>query len=168
MVYVFYLQQKAAIQTQTQKDRADAVAGLSFVAPAAIILFVFLTLPLLVAFYFSFTNWPGTRPLDHSEAYQVVGLRNYDRWLMLMFYFWPIYCAMQRPTTIGVLRNALVLVLRHSAFTLIHALGLVALGALCLILPFLAALLTFAFAAILSTHAVMHCLAQAGNSRQAV
>ena len=55
---------------------------MSFVAPAAIVLFVFLILPLLVAFYFSFTNWSGTRPLDHPEAYEVVGLRNYDRWLI--------------------------------------------------------------------------------------
>ena len=89
-------------------------------------------------------------------------------WLMLMIYFWPIYYAMERPTTIGALRNALLLVLRHPAFTLFHVLGLAALGALSLILPFLAALLTFSFAAILSAHAVMHCLSHASNSRQAV
>ena len=89
-------------------------------------------------------------------------------WFMLMFYFWPVYYAMEKPTSIGVLRNALVLVLRHPAFTLIHALGLAALGALSLILPFLAALLTFSFAAILSAYAVRDCLAQAGQSRQAV
>ena len=89
-------------------------------------------------------------------------------WLMLMFYFWPIYYAMARPTTIGVLRNALILILRHPAFTAIHALGLAALGALSLILPFLAALLTFSYAAILSAQAVLHCLAQAGDSPPAV
>ena len=72
----------AAIRTQAQQNRADAAVGLSFVAPAAIILFVFLILPLLVAFYFSFTNWSGTRPLDHPEAYEHIGLRNYDRWLV--------------------------------------------------------------------------------------
>ena len=67
---------------QAQQNRADAAAGWSFVAPAAIILFVFLILPLLVAFYFSFTNWSGTRPLDHPDAYEYIGLRNYDRWLI--------------------------------------------------------------------------------------
>ncbi len=71
-----------AARSQAERNRADVVAGLSFVAPAAIILFVFLILPLLVAFYFSFTNWSGTRPLDHPEAYEQVGLRNYDRWLV--------------------------------------------------------------------------------------
>ncbi len=71
-----------AIQDQAQQNRSDAFAGLSFVAPAAIVLFVFLILPLLVALYFSFTNWSGTRPLDHPEAYEVVGLKNYDRWLV--------------------------------------------------------------------------------------
>jgi len=72
----------APVRTQAQQNRADSAAGLSFVAPAALILFVFLILPLLVAFYFSFTNWSGTRPLDHPEAYEVVGLKNYDRWLV--------------------------------------------------------------------------------------
>ena len=83
-------------------------------------------------------------------------------WLALMLYFWPIYYAMETPTTVGVLRNTLLLVLRHPAFTLIHGIGLVALGILSLVLPFLAVLLTFSFTAILSAHAVSDCLAKAG------
>ncbi len=83
-------------------------------------------------------------------------------WLALMFYFWPLYYAMESPTTLGVLRNAMLMILRHPAFTAIHGIGMAALGILSLILPFLAALLSFAFAAILSAHAVSDCLAKAG------
>ena len=82
-------------------------------------------------------------------------------WLALIFYFWPIYYAMETPTTIGVLRNALLLILRRPAFTLFHSIGLIALGILSLILPFMAALLTFSFASILSACAVSDCLAKA-------
>ena len=85
-------------------------------------------------------------------------------WLALMFYFWPVYYAMEAPTTIGVLRNALLIILRHPVSTLIHGIGLSALALLSLILPFLAVLLTFSFAAILSTRAVTDCLAEAGHS----
>ncbi|MDE2952750.1 MAG: DUF624 domain-containing protein [Chloroflexota bacterium] len=88
-------------------------------------------------------------------------------WLALMFYFWPVYYAMEKPTTIGVLRNALLVILRHPASTLIHGIGLIALGILSLILPFLALLLTCSFAAILSTGAVLSCLAKAGPSPSA-
>ncbi len=85
-------------------------------------------------------------------------------WLMLMFYFWSLYYAMEAPTTINVLRNATLLILRHPAATLVHVIGLVTLGVLTLILPFLGVLLTFSFAAILSTRAVFDCLAEAGYS----
>ena len=85
-------------------------------------------------------------------------------WLALMFYFWPIFYGMESPTTVSVLRNALLLILRHPAFTLIHAIGMLALGVLSLILPFLPILLTFSFAATLGTYAVSDCLASAGCS----
>lgn len=72
----------AQVTTQKQQQRADMLAGLSFVGPAMIVLFVFLILPLLVAFYFSFTDWSGTRPLDQPGAYEFIGLDNYERWLV--------------------------------------------------------------------------------------
>lgn len=68
--------------TRSQQQRADALAGFAFVGPAMLVLFVFLILPLLVALYFSFTNWSGTRPLDSPDAYQFIGFDNYQRWVV--------------------------------------------------------------------------------------
>lgn len=70
------------VTTQAQQNRADALAGFTFVGPATIVLVVFLILPLLVAFYFSFTNWSGTRPLDQPDAYEYIGFKNYERWVI--------------------------------------------------------------------------------------
>ncbi len=72
----------STVTTQAQQNRADALAGLTFVGPATIVLVVFLILPLLVAFYFSFTNWSGTRPLDQPDAYEHIGFKNYERWVI--------------------------------------------------------------------------------------
>ena len=88
-------------------------------------------------------------------------------WLTLMFYFWPLYYAMATPTTVSVLRNALLIILRHPISTLMHTIALLALGMLSLVLPFLALLLTFSFAAILSARAVSDCLAKAGCAESA-
>ena len=71
-----------AITTKAQQNRADALVGLSFMGPAIIVLFVFLAVPLLMAVYFSFTDWSGTRPLDQPDAYEVVGFDNYQRWIV--------------------------------------------------------------------------------------
>jgi multiple sugar transport system permease protein len=68
--------------TKAQQRFSDALAGLFFVGPGMIVLFVFLILPLLVALYFSFTNWSGTRPLDQPNAYEMVGFANYQRWII--------------------------------------------------------------------------------------
>jgi multiple sugar transport system permease protein len=68
--------------TQAEKKRQDTIAGLTFVGPAMLVLFMFLILPLLVALYFSFTDWSGTRPLDQPDAYEFVGLDNYQRWIV--------------------------------------------------------------------------------------
>lgn len=68
--------------TKAQQDRAETIAGLTFISPAMLVLFLFLILPLLVALYFSFTNWSGTRPLDQPDAYQFIGFDNYQRWII--------------------------------------------------------------------------------------
>ncbi len=83
-------------------------------------------------------------------------------WLTLMFYFWPLYYALESPSTAGALRNALLMTARHPVFTLIHFAALAALALLSSILPFLSVLLTFAVAAIVSAYAVADCLAKAG------
>jgi multiple sugar transport system permease protein len=51
-------------------------------APGFLILFLFLILPLLVAFFFSLTNWNGRTPLTQPDAYEMVGLRNYEQLLI--------------------------------------------------------------------------------------
>jgi multiple sugar transport system permease protein len=68
--------------TLAQKKLAEAITGYSFMAPAVIILFVFFILPLAISFYFSLTNWNGIRPLTNPDAYEMVGLRNYERLLL--------------------------------------------------------------------------------------
>lgn len=62
--------------------RQESITGLAFMAPAFLILFVFLILPLFVAFYFSLTNWNGRTPLTRPDAYEFVGLRNYEQLLV--------------------------------------------------------------------------------------
>jgi multiple sugar transport system permease protein len=62
--------------------RQESITGLAFMAPAFLILFVFLILPLFVAFFFSLTDWNGRTPLTRPDAYQFVGLRNYEQLLI--------------------------------------------------------------------------------------
>jgi multiple sugar transport system permease protein len=70
------------VTTKVQQKRADTLVGMSFIAPAAIIIVVFLIVPLFMAVYFSFTDWSGTRPLDQPDAYEFVGFDNYERWVI--------------------------------------------------------------------------------------
>lgn len=58
------------------------MAGMAFISPAFIILFVFLIVPMIAALYFSLTNWNGVTPLTRSDAYEFVGLENYQRLLL--------------------------------------------------------------------------------------
>jgi multiple sugar transport system permease protein len=70
------------VTTQGDAARQEGIAGLLFVAPAFLILLVFLILPLLVALYFSLTDWNGRTPLTNADAYELVGLRNYEQLLV--------------------------------------------------------------------------------------
>ncbi|MBL8166224.1 MAG: sugar ABC transporter permease [Anaerolineae bacterium] len=72
----------AAVTTQQSAKRQEIFAGLVFIAPAFVILFLFMILPLLVAGYFSLTDWNGRRPLNQEGAYEIVGLRNYEQLLI--------------------------------------------------------------------------------------
>lgn len=77
------------VTTQATKRLQDIIAGYTFMAPAIIILFVFLVLPMLAALFFSLTNWNGITPLFtregafNSEAFEIVGLQNYERLLVV-------------------------------------------------------------------------------------
>jgi multiple sugar transport system permease protein len=79
----------AAKPVTTTADRRlqDVIAGYTFMAPAIVILTVFLILPMLAALFFSLTNWNGITPLFNREgalnpeAYEMVGLENYERLL---------------------------------------------------------------------------------------
>ncbi|GAB4528243.1 MAG: sugar ABC transporter permease [Anaerolineae bacterium] len=75
-------QQSSSVTTRADQDRGEAIAGLTFITPAMIVLFVFLILPLLMALFFSFTDWSGTRPLDQPDAYEFIGTDNYQRWII--------------------------------------------------------------------------------------
>jgi multiple sugar transport system permease protein len=70
------------ISTMQNKKREEAIAGYVFLAPAVFILVVFLVVPMLAALYFSTTNWDGITPLTRPDAYELVGLRNYERLLI--------------------------------------------------------------------------------------
>jgi multiple sugar transport system permease protein len=70
------------VTTNDTAKRQEAVAGVVFMAPAFIVLFVFLILPLFVAFFFSLTDWNGRTPLTNPDAYEFVGLRNYQQLLI--------------------------------------------------------------------------------------
>jgi multiple sugar transport system permease protein len=72
----------AKVTTQRDQQRNDTIAGLTFIMPAFLVLLVFLILPLLMAAFFSFTDWSGTRPLDQPGAFEYVGFRNYERWIV--------------------------------------------------------------------------------------
>jgi multiple sugar transport system permease protein len=66
-----------SISSQASAKRQETIAGWSFVAPAFIVLFLFMILPLLVAAFFSLTDWNGRTPLSRPDAYQFVGAENY-------------------------------------------------------------------------------------------
>lgn len=56
------------------KKTQEMLAGIGFVAPALVILSVFVLIPMIAAFVLSFTNWTGQETLDKAAW---VGLNNY-------------------------------------------------------------------------------------------
>jgi multiple sugar transport system permease protein len=68
--------------TMQDKRREEAIAGYVFVAPAFLIFLIFLVIPILFSLYISFTNWNGITPLSQADAYQGVGLDNYNQLLL--------------------------------------------------------------------------------------
>ena len=62
---------KRAVQKGRNEKSAQRIWGYAFVAPALIILCVFMLLPILQIFYYSLTNWKGGLKSDF------IGLKNY-------------------------------------------------------------------------------------------
>lgn len=62
-------------QTFFNKTVQEWLAGFSFVAPALIIVIVFIFIPIIYAFFISFTNWTGLQPPVEAQS---VGLANYQ------------------------------------------------------------------------------------------
>lgn len=56
------------------KNAQEWLAGFAFIAPAAIVLFVFIFIPVVFALILSFTNWTGIQPPGEAQG---VGLANY-------------------------------------------------------------------------------------------
>lgn len=67
--------------TMKDKRREEMVAAYTFMAPAIIVLFVFLVLPMFAALFFSLTDWNGVTPLTRAEPFEMVGFENYERLL---------------------------------------------------------------------------------------
>jgi multiple sugar transport system permease protein len=72
---------RAAPRAQNAKLE-ESIAGWTFMLPAALILLLFMIVPLLVAGYFSLTDWNGRTPLTNPNAYSIVGLENYQQLLI--------------------------------------------------------------------------------------
>jgi len=70
------------VHTRTSQKRSEALTGYAFMTPAMLVLIVFLVIPLLVAVYFSLTNWNGVRPLNSDNPYQFIGFKNYENLLI--------------------------------------------------------------------------------------
>jgi multiple sugar transport system permease protein len=70
-----------AVSTMADKKREETVAAYTFMAPAIIVFMVFLVVPIIFAIFFSFTDWNGITPLASENAYQFVGLDNYNQLL---------------------------------------------------------------------------------------
>lgn len=63
---------------RTAEGRRQAVAGWLFVSPAMLGLLVFMVIPILLAFFVSFTNWDGlSSPITGDRKF--VGLQNYQK-----------------------------------------------------------------------------------------
>ncbi len=61
-----------------RKNFAQYLTGYAFIAPALIIMVVFLIIPMLFATFLSLTNWDGIKPLSQAGAFDVIGLKNYQ------------------------------------------------------------------------------------------
>ena len=84
-------------------------------------------------------------------------------WLALMMYLWPGYYALEKPSVIGALRNAALMLVLNPVFTAFNIAGLALVALLSIVVPPFALLLAFSFSAIVSTVAARDRLAAAGH-----
>lgn len=59
----------------------DTIAGYLFLAPSILILTVFVFIPILIAFFVSFTSWSPASPLPLTQA-EIIGTENYTNILI--------------------------------------------------------------------------------------
>jgi multiple sugar transport system permease protein len=62
------------------KEGQEWLAGYGFVTPALIVVLMFVFIPMIFAFYISFTSWTGLQPPLEAEG---VGLKNYQELLII-------------------------------------------------------------------------------------
>ena len=84
-------------------------------------------------------------------------------WMALMMYLWPSYYALEKPSVIGALRNAALMLALNPVFTAFNIAGLGLVALLSIVVPPFALLLAFSFSAIVSTVAARDRLAAAGQ-----
>lgn len=61
------------------KTGQEWLAGYTFVTPALLVVLVFVFIPMVFAFYISFTDWTGLQPPSEAKS---VGLENYQKLLL--------------------------------------------------------------------------------------
>jgi multiple sugar transport system permease protein len=54
------------------------ITGYGFMAPAMVVMILFLIVPMLLAAFLSLTNWDGVKPLVLPNAFDFIGLKNYQ------------------------------------------------------------------------------------------
>jgi multiple sugar transport system permease protein len=69
----------AKTQGQLSKNAQEWVAGYGFIAPAMLVVLVFVFLPMIFAFLISFTDWSGSEPPSQAAN---VGWKNYQELLL--------------------------------------------------------------------------------------
>src|SRR5262249_750296 len=70
------------VATLQDKKREEIISAYMFVTPALIAFLIFLVIPIVFAFYISFTNWNGITPLNSAHPYDFIGLNNYNQLLL--------------------------------------------------------------------------------------
>ncbi len=66
---------RTAPQTIFGKTMQEWFAGYTFIAPALLVVVIFVFIPMIYAFFISFTNWTGLQPPAEAQS---VGVQNYQ------------------------------------------------------------------------------------------
>jgi uncharacterized membrane protein YesL len=110
----------------------------------------------------NFNNLFAYAPIDSPivMALETIWLIAAAVWLGVLFYTWPIYYEMSRPTLIGATRNALIMALQNPLYTLALLAVIVALSVISTVLIACWLLLTWGAFAAIANAAVLDRLAR--------